>query len=175
MSDLYTATHLPQGAPTSPALSNLTTFQMDRRLKGLANYYDANYTRYADDLTFSGPKRLLHRSGKFLTTVESIVDEEGFRLNQRKTRIQTQAGRQLVNGLVVNQKLNAPRQEYDSLRATLFNCVRFGAESQNRERHPAFRLHLSGRINWIALTNPARGEKLYRLFDQIEWEVTNDR
>src|SRR6185312_14713109 len=86
--------HLPQGAPTSPAIANLAMFRLDRRLTGLAVACDARYSRYADDLTFSGPKSLSRRRVPFQRVVALIVREEGFALNDDKTVVRGAAGRQ---------------------------------------------------------------------------------
>src|SRR3954469_23890303 len=79
--------HLPQGAPTSPALANLVCFRLDRRLDGLAAAFGATYTRYVDDLTFSGRRGL--SDGRFPAAVAAVVAEEGFRVNWAKTRSAT--------------------------------------------------------------------------------------
>src|SRR3954468_15286748 len=95
---------LPQGAPTSPALTNTLGLRLDRRLGGLARKLGWRYTRYADDLTFSlpadhqGPPNL----GKLMGVVRRIVEEEGFGVNLEKTRVARKGGRQTVTGLVVN-------------------------------------------------------------------------
>lgn len=120
--------HLPQGALTSPALANLCGFRLDRRLAGLARSYGLRYTRYADDLAFSGytsqPKR-------FIDAVRSIVADEGFRLNEAKTRVRGAADRQLLAGLVVNATPAVPQDEYDALRALLHNASYTGLDEQN--------------------------------------------
>lgn len=162
--------HLPQGAPTSGALANLCAYRFDCRLQGLASQYDLHYTRYADDIVFSGPRKLRHQAGWIESLVGAIALEEGFQLNFRKTRIQTQAERQHVTGIVVNQKPNLPRAEYDCLKAILHNCQRFGAASQNRENQEYFREHLGGRIAQFKWINKARGEKLDVLFKAIDWD-----
>ena len=161
--------HLPQGAPTSPALSNLAAFKLDRRLAGLASACGAQYTRYADDLAFSGDQVFERRVSAFIVRVAVIVIEEGFRVRYRKTRVMRSGRRQQLTGLVLNERLNVPRPAFDDLRALLYNAVRFGPESQNRAQHPDFRAQLAGRISWIASTHPTRGARLSRLFEQIDW------
>ncbi len=161
--------HLPQGTPTSPALANLAAHRLDRRLAGLAATLGAAYTRYADDLTFSGGADLARRSHRLTKLVAEVASEEGFELNAQKTRVLRCGGRQVVTGVVVNAKPNLPRADFDRLKATLTNCVRKGAASQNRENHPDFRAHLAGRVAHAAAINPARGRKLWALFDAIAW------
>jgi hypothetical protein len=162
--------HLPQGAPTSPALANLAAHRLDRRLFGLANAAGAIYTRYADDLAFSGGGDLARSRKRFETHVAVIVHEEGFALNHRKTRMMRAGVRQQVAGVVVNVGPNIPRSEFDRTKAILTNCVRRGPESQNREKLPNFRAHLAGKIAHVTSIHPARGSKLKSLFRQISWE-----
>lgn len=166
---LLDRTRLPQGSPSSPALANAIAFRLDRRLTGLARSLDATYTRYADDLVFSGPAQFARSARRFATSVAAIVLDEGFSVQHRKTKIQTQSGRQSVLGLTVNRKLNTPRDQYDELRAILHNCIQKGWKSQNREGHPLFREHLQGRISYVSKTNSGRGQKLTDLFSRIQW------
>ena len=166
---LHRRQHLAQGSPTSPALSNLCAWRLDRRLSGLAKRFEAHYTRYADDMTFSGDIALHARAKSLLSAIRDVVEDEGFSLHPRKTRISARNRRQNVTGIVVNDHLNVPRETYDLLKATLCNAVRHGWEVENREKHPAFKAHLDGRITWVENLNPHRGEKLRRLFHQIKW------
>ncbi len=162
--------HLPQGAPTSPAIANLCAFRLDRRLSGLARAFGATYTRYADDLVFSGTRRIDDAGGRLCATVGEIVREEGFTVNERKSSLVTRAGRQCVCGIVVNERLNVSRREYDQLKAVLHNAGRHGAQSQNRAGVADFRMHLLGRVAWVASLNPGRGERLRRLLAGIDWD-----
>jgi RNA-directed DNA polymerase len=162
--------HLPQGAPTSPALANLCAFRLDRRLCGLARKFDANYTRYADDLLFSGGDELARSQSRFRTWALAVLLDERFAIQDRKTRSMLHGGKQHALGLTVNERPNVSRREFDRLKAMLFNCGRFGPESQNHDAHPRFREHLRGRISWFTQINRARGAKLRKLFDRIEWE-----
>lgn len=165
----FATPHLPQGAPTSPALANLVALRLDHRLTGLARRFEARYTRYADDLTFSGDKTFRDQVPAFLRAVSEVVADEGFSLNAPKTRIMPRATRQTVTGIVVNDHINVARPAYDALKATLTNCLRHGPASQNRNAHSHFRDHLDGRIAWIESLNLRRGEKLRRIFDAISW------
>nr|WP_246315317.1 reverse transcriptase family protein [Kineococcus aurantiacus] len=159
--------HLPQGAPTSPALANLCARGLDARLDGLARVLGATFTRYADDLTFSSTTGLdpvrLHRA------VRAVVADEGFTLNPAKTRVRGAGSRQVVTGLVVNERPNVPREEFDRLKAVLHNCVRHGPTSQDREGHRDFRAHLLARVARVESVNPAKGRRLRRSFEQIAW------
>lgn len=167
--DLYRRPHLPQGAPTSPALANLCSYRLDCRLDGLARAVGGQYTRYADDMLFSGPVTLARSVRRFHATVCAIVSEEGFQVNGRKTRIMRQGVRQFAAGLVFNQHANIARDEFDRLKATLHNCVGQGPATQNRDARADFRAHLEGRVGFVESVNPARGQRLRSLFDRIEW------
>jgi hypothetical protein len=166
----YASPHLPQGAPTSPALANLCAFRLDLRLQSAAEKFHAAYTRYADDLVFSGGEALLRGMERFVPLVGAIALEEGLQVNFRKTRVMTRARRQQVTGVVVNEKANLRRDAYDRLKATLHNCARLGPRTQNRAGLADFRAHLAGRVAHAAMLNPARGARLRGLFDSINWD-----
>jgi hypothetical protein len=159
--------HLPQGAPTSPAIANLCAFRLDVRLAALAVKMNASYTRYADDLVFSGDALFRRRSARCAVLAAGIAGDEGFVVNHRKTRFTSQAASQRVGGLVVNARPRAPRSEYDVLRALLFNASRTGLEAQNRGRHPDFRRHIEGRVAWLSTGDPARARKLRALLAEV--------
>ena len=166
---LFLQQHLPQGAPTSPVLANLCARRLDCRLDGLARRLGARYTRYGDDLAFSGDGDFAARCGGFTRMASAICADEGYAVNHRKTRIMHQGDCQRITGLTVNSHINVPRGEYDRLKATLWNCARHGPASQNREVHPDFRAHLDGRITWVENVNPPRGLRLRLLFMRIVW------
>lgn len=109
-------------------------------------------------------------SGKvasLVSAVAGIVDDEGYALNERKTRVMTRSRRQQVTGIVVNDHLNIARDSYDTLKATLHNCRRNGLDAENRDGHPDFRAHLEGRVGWVESVNPARGRRLRGLLAGI--------
>jgi RNA-directed DNA polymerase len=168
-SALYARPHLPQGAPTSPALANACAYRLDCRLEGLARSAGAAYTRYADDLAFSGGPELEAHIERFADHAAAIALEEGFRVHHRKTRIMKAGVRQYLAGVVANARINVARADFDRLKATLTNCLRQGPESQNRASHPDFRAHLRGRIEFVRMLNPAKAERLSRLFERIGW------
>ena len=168
-SRLYLPAHLPQGAPTSPAIANIMAYRLDARLSGLAAAANVHYTRYADDLLFSGDRLFGRQAKTFATTVGAIVLEQGFQINHHKTKIQFASQRQTATGIVLNQHPNINRRDYDRLKAILFNCVKHGPSSQNHDGLANFKQHLSGRINWVAQVNPVRAKKLKTLLEQIDW------
>lgn len=163
--------HLPQGAPTSPSLANLSAFKLDLRLEALAQSFGATYSRYSDDLAISGPLSLLINSQRLLTFVLSIAAEEGYQLNHRKTRLSTQAAQQRLTGICVNVKPNVPRKYFDLLRATLHQCAVHGPSTQNRESHQDFKAHLAGRVSWVTQLNAERGRRLSELWQRIDWSA----
>jgi len=167
---LHTRPHLPQGAPTSPALANISVYRVDCRLTGLAQSAGAEYTRYADDLAFSGGAEFERGVERFSTHVAAVLLEEGFSVNHRKTRIMRQGVRQRLAGLVANERANVPRTDFEALKATLHNCVGQGTQTQNRTAHPHFRAHLDGRIGWVESINPAKGQRLRAIFERISWQ-----
>lgn len=150
---------LPQGAPTSPALTNVLCLKMDRRLLALARKYGWRYTRYADDLTFSlpagrpGPSHL----GALMGLVKRVVADEGFRIHPDKTRVSRPGGRQTVTGLVVNGAATprVPRSARRQLRAAIHNL------NQGKPLHAGETTStLAGHIAFVAMTNPAEARRL---------------
>jgi hypothetical protein len=166
----YRSPHLPQGAPTSPALANLAAFGLDLRLAATAKSAGARYTRYADDLAFSGGEDFRRSVGRFIPWVGSIVADEGFAVNFRKTRVMSKGLRQRVTGLVVNARPNVPREDFDRIKAILTNCIRHGPLSQTSLPPARFRSTLAGHIAYIGASNPGRGERLRLLFEGIRWD-----
>jgi RNA-directed DNA polymerase len=158
--------HLPQGAPTSPALANLCCFRLDLRLAGLAERFDAHYTRYADDLAFSGPATLRGDAKALGARVGAIAQAEGFRLQARKTACVPRHRRQLVTGIVVNDKPNLPRDAFDRLKAQLHRCATRGVRPDDDAAA------LRGQVGWVAQLNPARAAKLQAWYDRIDWTRT---
>lgn len=149
---------MPQGAPTSPALSNLICRGLDARLHGLAQANEGIYTRYADDLTFSFPKQPLDL-GRFRWWVDQICHQEGFLVNQQKFRVIRRSQRQSVTGIVVNDTLRIPRPQRRLFRAILHNCHKHGVDSQARGR-PGFRDYLRGYASYIHMVHPEEGQEL---------------
>ncbi|KQM59765.1 hypothetical protein ASE64_08040 [Agreia sp. Leaf210] len=161
--------HLPQGSPTSPALSNLSVRRLDSRLSGWAAASGVAYTRYADDLAFSGDDVQGRAAARLIAGVERVVRDEGHLLNEAKTRIAGRGARQSVTGLVVNDGVAVDRAYFDELKAILHNCATNGPHGQNRAGHPDFRAHLLGRLAWVESVSLSRGARLRRDFDRIDW------
>lgn len=147
--------HLPQGAPTSPALANLAAFGLDVRLAAFAATRGLRYSRYADDLVFSGA---LERVGPLHAFVAATAREEGFRVNDAKTRVMRAHRRQEVTGVVVNEKPNLGRKEFDALKAEVHRAARTGLSGEAREV-------LRGRIAWLEQLAPTKGARLRLALD----------
>jgi retron-type reverse transcriptase len=152
---------LPQGACTSPAISNQIARKLDRRLSALMTKLGFAYTRYADDLTFSATPGHRTKVGYLLTRVRHICADEGFQLNPKKTRVQRPETRQSVTGLVVNVTPAVPRDLVRKVRAILHRASTEGLDAQNREQHPNFRGWLEGMIAYVAMVKPRVGDEFW--------------
>lgn len=154
----------PQGAPTSPAISNLVCRRLDARLAGLAKRKKGVYTRYADDLTFSFKDKI--DLGRLRWWVDQICHQEGFFINQKKFRVIRASQRQLVTGIVVNEELRVPREERRRFRAILHNCKTKGVKSQARGKK-GFADYLRGFASYIHMVHPEEGAELLREVEEI--------
>ena len=151
---IFRQKHLPQGSPASPALANLAAHTLDRRLSALARTLGASYSRYADDLSFSGAHSITR---PILRHVPLIISNEGFHLNHAKTRVMPATARQTITGIVVNRHLNIARKDYDRLKAIIHTC---NHDNPRWRDDAAFRAKLLGQIAWVEAVNPRRGQKL---------------
>src|SRR5262249_48187326 len=144
--------------PTSPALANLVAWRLDLRLSGLAAKHGFTYTRYADDLTFSGDD--VAALGRLRVSAQHIIAAEQFVVNTAKTRIARRSSRQIVTGLVVNEKVTTPRRLRRRIRAILHNALVGGLEAQNRAKQESFRAHIQGLIAFVHAANPQHAAPL---------------
>ena len=158
---------LPQGACTSPAISNLVTRRLDARFTGLAAKLGYAYTRYADDLTFSCSGEAGQKIGYLLARVRHIVEQEGFVVNPKKTRVQRQNAQQNVTGIVVNDRPGVPRDVIRRVRSILHHARYEGLASQNRDDVPHFNAWLRGMIAYISMVNPDQGRSLKLAYDAL--------
>lgn len=151
--------HCIQGAPTSPALCNQIARKMDNRLNGLAQKIGFEYTRYADDLTFSGDdaSKVKH----LLSLARKIIEDEGFKIRPDKTRIMRAGGRQQVTGVTVNKVVGLSRKERRKLRALLHRL-------QNEAKpDPGELARARGKLAYLAMLNLDQAQALrerYPLF-----------
>ena len=117
---------LPQGAPTSPVLTNMICERLDQRLGGLAKRFGLHYTRYADDITFSSMHYVYSKNGDFRKELKRIIEDQGFTINDKKTRLQKRGTRQEVTGIIVNDKLNVTQRYIRDVRNILHIWGRYG-------------------------------------------------
>jgi retron-type reverse transcriptase len=162
---------LPQGACTSPALSNQVARRLDKRLAGLAKRLGLGYTRYADDITFSGDDALMPRLGYLLGKARELIEDEGFAVNEKKTRVQRPSAAQVVTGLVVNDRPGVARREVRRLRAILHRARTEGLGPQNRDGRPDFRAWLAGMIAYVSMVRPEAGARLKAALDSLPLEA----
>src|SRR5262249_50159280 len=126
------------------------------------------YTRYADDLTFSGDAAFNEKVGYLMARVRHLAEEEGFTVNEKKSRVLRPNTPQTVTGLVVNEKPSVRRDELRRLRAILHRAKKEGLDAQNREDHPHFRSWLRGKIAFVKMVRPEIGVKLLAQLDALE-------
>lgn len=160
---------LPQGAPTSPAISNLAAFRLDIRLNEYAKKNGYKYTRYADDLTFSGLISFkLKRS-----IIKRIIEEEKFKLNERKGSYRLRSNRQLVTGLNVNDGVTISKKMRKKIETHLHNCLRFGPYAHLKaiglDYKTNYKEWLLGHILFIKSVHPRQGDEMKKKFDKINW------
>jgi hypothetical protein len=163
---------LPQGAPTSPIISNLICRGLDKQFRAMAKDHGVRYSRYADDITFSTNdaafpveivKNPYTRPPELGTLVRQLIVDNGFSINEKKTRLQTRYQRQEVTGLVVNSRPNVPRAYVRNLRAALHDWkvngedaaqARFHTSYDKRRRQgppPSLRVHLRGKLDFLRM------------------------
>lgn len=151
-----------QGAPTSPGLCNAICLKLDRRLGGLAKSVGFTYTRYADDLTFSGDDPSL--VSKVVALTRTIAAEEGFRIHPEKTRVLRRGGRQHVVGVVVNEVAGRSRKERRRLRAAIHRLT----QTPPVERDPAKIRSIKGSLAFLHMLNPDAAVPLRAQFSRLE-------
>lgn len=161
---------LPQGAPTSPQLSNLICKSLDRDFMEFSKRYGLVYSRYADDITLSGNDDLKST----IPRLQEIIKNHGFRTNDRKTRLYTGKHRKIVTGLIVKENgLRVPREYKRKLRQEIYYCKKFGVTQHLRNTNASkavnFKEFLYGKAYYIKMVEPSTGEKFLKQLDEIEW------
>lgn len=164
--------NIPQGAPTSPIISNIVAYMLDIRLSNIADKFKITYTRYADDITFSGKKENINDS--LLKIVNNIVKDCGFNINEKKTRFASYAERQEVTGLIVNNnEIAIPNNYIREIRKEIYYVKKYGIKEHRKKvgfRNQYYKDHLLGKILFVKQINNAKGEKLLRDFSTIDWD-----
>ena len=162
---------VPQGAPTSPSISNIVAFMLDVRLSKIADKFNINYTRYADDITFSGKQESINNS--LLKIVNEVIEECGFNINKKKTRFASYAGRQEVTGLIVNNnKISIPIDYIKKIRQELYYVKKYGLKEHREKvgfKNKYYKDHILGKILFVRQVDSVKGEKLLKEFTEINW------
>ncbi|QJB31071.1 RNA-directed DNA polymerase [Chitinophaga oryzae] len=155
-----TERHLPQGAPTSPALTNLICFKLDRRFEGLAAKYGYAYTRYADDMTFSAKGDAADKAGQVLWAVKQVVKEEGFTIHPDKLKVMRRGDKREVTGIVVNEKISLDRETLRKFRALLHQISKTGLAGKRWGKGRNIISSMEGFANYVYMVKPEQGAKL---------------
>lgn len=160
---------LIQGAPTSPGLANIICYRMDKRMMGLANKHGFNYSRYADDMTFSADEKdKLPKVG----IIRKIVETEGFYLKEDKTELLHEGKRQMVTGLLVDGRVRVPGSYKKDIKRHIHFCLKYGGREHFHRIAPgkAFgKEWLAGRIRFVHSVEPGAAKKLWVEFEKIDW------
>jgi len=177
---------LPQGAPTSPVISNMICAKLDTELQRFSKKYGCFYTRYADDITISSFKRNFPQQVASFTNVPgkvdlgsdlaNLIERNGFQINEEKSRLRTQNRRQEVTGLVVNEKLNVKREYINTVRVMLFKLEKNMIE--NTQISSKFAEKILGRIEFIGAVR-GRNDSIYLKFlsrlDRLSSHILNQK
>lgn len=173
---------LPQGAPTSPLLTNAICDKLDRRLAGLARRFGLSYSRYADDITFSSMHNVYQDGSPFRLELGRIIEEQGFQMNASKTRLQKRGERQEVTGLTVNERINVTQGYVRNLRDLLYIWKRYGymdasirfiLKYQKEKGHvrkgiPDMVSVVGGKLQYLRMVKNAKDPVYVRLESQFE-------
>ncbi len=161
---------LPQGAPTSPYLANIICKKMDKRINQLCRKINASFTRYADDITISGDKNII----EYIGLISKIIEEEGFRINSLKTRAMYQNRKQMVTGLIVNNKISVPKEKIRKLRQDIYYIKKYGVTDHNKKRKckcKNIKEHLYGLAYFIEMVDSDKGKKYIEELNKINWDT----
>lgn len=150
---------LPQGAPTSPILSNMVCEVLDERLSELAKSYGLTYSRYADDITFSSNHSVYSNDSSFWPKLRSTIKECGFQINEAKTRLLKKGSRQEVTGITVGEKLNVSRKWMKRLRAQVFDYEMYGGSDEEYRS-------IMGKIAFLKMVRGSLDDRACRLYNR---------
>lgn len=159
---------LPQGSPASPAISNIVSLKLDARLNGLAKCFECKYTRYADDITFSGKKNIKN----ILPIAKEIIEEENFIVNTKKVRLQYSFQRQEVTGIIVNKQLGVSPRIKKEIENAIYYCQKYGVD--NHMKHikcdrSFYKEHLYGIAYFVKMIDKPLGCYYLDELDKIGW------
>lgn len=163
---------LPQGAPTSPKLSNLIARRLDIRLSGLAKTHNLKYSRYADDITFSGEIDALVKVKKI---VYKAIGQENLFVNHTKTKFIKKGGRFFITGLSVNNEIvSIPRRFKKNIEHHLFYCIKNGVQSHlssSKIKNRNFKDWLLGNIAYVFSVEKEVGQRYFDDYNKIQWPI----
>jgi RNA-directed DNA polymerase len=164
---------LPQGACTSPSISNLICTRIDKRFFAYSLKNNIKYTRYSDDITFSGNKNNLPN----LSLIKKIISEENFFINYNKISYKVKGQRQMVTGLVVNESVKVPKKFKREIYRHLHFCIKFTpaihfkflADKENVSIKGFQKEWLLGKIRYVYSIEQKEGIKMFKLYEKIKW------
>ena len=156
---------LPQGAPTSPMISNLIAWHIDIKLAKFCEKRDLHYSRYADDITISGGKDL----PRYKKLIFNRIQEEGFKINLKKVRLHHKGSSQRVTGLVVNDKVTIGRKKKNNLRAIVHNIAKNSPEDENHINDPFFKERIFGHLSLAKMIEPDFANPLIEMLQGVDW------
>lgn len=175
---------LPQGAPTSPVITNIVCQKLDFLLSGVAKRFGLKYSRYADDITFSSMHNVYQSESEFLKELHRIISEQNFHIKESKTRLQKDGYRKEVTGLLVNEKANVQQRYIKQLRMWLYYWERYGYERASgfflqqyitgkglvKNNKPDMGKVISGKLDYLKMVKNADNELYLNLksrFDKL--------
>jgi RNA-directed DNA polymerase len=171
----WTDRYLPQGAPSSPAITNILCRRLDRRLTFMAKEYGFDYTRYADDLTFSAAGESLVNINNIIKLTHLIVKKEDLEINENKTRVVRNYRRQEVTGIIVNEKLNISREKLKTFRAVLYKIEKDGLQNYTWGQSQDIIAAIEGFANFVFMVNPEKGAKFIEQINRIKEKYLRKR
>ena len=179
---------LPQGAPTSPVISNIVCQRLDYLLSGVAKRFGLKYSRYADDITFSSMHNVYLPESDFLKELHRIIAEQNFHIKESKTRLQKDGYRKEVTGLLVNEKVNVQQRYIKQLRMWLYYWERYGYERASGfflQQYIADKGHvkngkpdminvISGKLDYLKMVKGADNELYLKLKGRFDQRITTN-
>ncbi|MBS1636679.1 MAG: RNA-directed DNA polymerase [Bacteroidetes bacterium] len=164
---------LPQGAPTSPAITNYLCRRLDARLSGLARKYHFTYTRYADDMTFSFSADQQDSIKTCIGFIKKTIRTENFNIHPDKFKVLRKGARHEVTGVVVNNKLSVDSKKLKKFRATLYQIEKHGLQGKHWNHSHNLLASLKGYANFINQVDPVKGkiytERVRKILDQYQY------
>jgi len=160
---------LPQGAPTSPCLSNIIFKKLDARIAEWADLCHATYTRYADDITISANEDISH----LISILHQELLSDGYSLNISKIRYFDPNQPKRITGLIVQDAVHVPKHFKRKLRQEIYYCKRFGVSTHlnniRAEKRVHFKEHMYGRAYYIKMVEPVAGTRFLKELSEIDW------